>query len=193
MKIATYAALIIFAVLTVVLGLQKKELAAKYSELKATQYYPRKNDWTPRISTQDIAGNPVTIGSTTGKREVIFLFTTQCRFCIASMPFVAEVGRAMSRAGIQMVGVTPEKDAASIARFMDKYSADFPVVSLSDERQLGLLQFRMSPTILVINGSGKVEYAKVGVITSDKEAFEIVSAALQKDKKPVKPTNQESS
>ena len=109
MKIATYAALVIFAALTVLLGLQKKDLAAKYSELEASQYYPKKGDWTPYISAQDIAAQPITIGSATGKREVIFLFTTQCKFCIASMPFVAEIGRSVSRSGIQMVGVTPEK------------------------------------------------------------------------------------
>ncbi len=192
MKIVTCAALVIFAALTVLLGLQKKDLAAKNSELEASQYYPKKSDWTPYIATQDIAGKPITIGAGTGKREVIFLFTTQCKFCIASMPFVAEIGRSLSRSGIQMVGVTPEKDAASIRRFMGKYSAEFPVVSLSDERQLGLLQFRMSPTVLVINGSGKVEFAKVGVIRSDKEAFEIVSAALQRDTKPAEPARQES-
>ena len=175
------ATVLLMSLLVVVLGLQKKELQAENATLVREQGYPRMSDWIPEMQRKAIDGRDVRIGQTEGGRQIILLFTTKCVHCIASLPFIKEIARRAQEADVEMIGVTPEDNVAEIAKFMAEHSLSFPVVSIQDNKELGLLHFRLSPTLLVLSRYGRVEHVKVGRITSDEDAFGIVTAAREKD------------
>jgi len=80
-----------------------------------------------------------------------------------------------------MIGVTPETNKSDVSKFMSEHHLNFPVISVPDRRSLSLMQFRMSPTFLVLSKDGIIEHVKVGRITSDEDAFGIVTSSLQQD------------
>ncbi len=184
------AAIVLMALLIVVLAMQKKELQAQNAKLSQEQGYPRMSDWVPDLERVAVDGRTVHIGRSDTGRQIILLFTTKCTHCIASLPFIAEIARSAKEGGVEMIGITPEKSHADITHFMAEHKLDFPVVSIQDNKELGLLHFRMSPTFLVLSRYGRVEHVKVGRITSDEDAFGVVAASRKKDLPPTEKTEE---
>ncbi|MCS4231201.1 AhpC/TSA family protein [Stenotrophomonas maltophilia] len=172
---------LLMSILVVVLALQKKDLQAENAKLRQEQNFPKISDWVPLMERTAIDGRRVRIGQSDAGRQIILLFTTKCEHCVASLPFIAEIARSATEGGVEMIGVTPEESRADIAAFMQQHRLDFPVVSIQDNKELGLLHFRMSPTFLVLSRYGRVEHVKVGRITSDEDAFGVVAASRKKD------------
>lgn len=181
LKKLAVVALVLMSFLIVVLALQKNDLQAENAKLSYEEKFPKMSDWVPDMEFRAIDGREVHIGRTEGGRQIILLFTTKCEHCIASLPFIAEIARTAKEGGVEMIGVTPEDNRADIAAFLAENKLDFPVVSTQNNKELGLLHFRMSPTFLVLSRYGRIEHAKVGRITSDEDAFGIVAASRQKD------------
>jgi peroxiredoxin len=175
------AALLLMALLVVVLALQKRGLTAENAKLSQEQNFPKVSDWVPEMEYTAIDGREVRVGRSDTGRQIVLLFTTKCVHCIASLPFIAEIARTAKEGGVEMIGVTPEDNRDDIEDFMARHNLDFPVVSIQNNKELGLLHFRMSPTFLVLSRYGRVEHAKVGRINSDEDAFGIVAASRKTD------------
>ncbi|MBN6152111.1 TlpA family protein disulfide reductase [Xanthomonas sp. AmX2] len=176
-----YVGLAVSAVLVLILALQKKELAEQNAKLAREQYYLKIGDWLPSMALKDLNGDYLTIADVKNERQVLLYFTTQCAHCIASIPFIREISRVLKRDGIQFIGVTPEVDIGGVRKFLKSNDLDFPVVSIPNRRDQGLIQFRMSPTLVVLSRGGRVERVHVGRIYSDKDAFGVILSSRQKE------------
>jgi len=173
-------------VLVVVLSVQKKDLLTEKQRLKSEEFYPKKSEWLPDLTFKAMDGREVHIGHGGTGRQIVLHFSTKCPHCISSAKFIAEVSRSAKRMGVEMVGFTPETNRADVSKFMADNGMDFPVVSVPARRTLGVLQFRMSPTLMVLSPDGQIEHIHVGKIVSDKEAVGVVMASVRKESRQAK-------
>jgi len=185
-KWSVYVLCAVLAALVVVLGVQKRDLIADKQKLQTEEFYPKKSEWLPELTFTAMDGREVRIGDGAPGRKIVLHFSTKCPHCISSAKFIAEVSRSAKRVGVEMVGFTPETNRADVSKFMADNGMDFPVVSVPDRKTLGILQFRMSPTLMVLSPDGQIEHIHVGKITSDKEAVGVVVASERKEARQAK-------
>lgn len=166
-----------------VLVSQKNSLQEENRELRMQEFYPKVGSWIPALDFKTIEGDAVsTTGEVDGEGRIILVyFSSKCPACIQSAKFISEIARAAQGQGVKVIGFTPEADVVDINEFLFENGIHMPVVSVTERKDLGNLQYRMSPTVLVLSSVGQIKYAKVGLIESDMEASDIVIAALEKE------------
>lgn len=107
------------------------------------------------------------------KRTLVLALSTQCHFCTESAPFFRRIQKEASN-DVKLVAVLPQAVAES-----QKY-LDGEGVRVDDikQAQLGAIGVRATPTLLLVDGTGKVENTWHGKLGPDQEAA--VLAILKK-------------
>ena len=107
------------------------------------------------------------------KRTLVLALSTQCHYCTESAPFFQRIQREASK-DVKLVAVLPQPVGDS-----HKY-LEGEGVKVDDVRQtqLGAIGVAGTPTLLLVDGAGKVENAWEGKLGPDQEAA--VLAVLKK-------------
>jgi len=184
-----WAALALASALVVALGWQVMQLRAGQRWLVERVDRPYVGMFVPQVAATALDGRALSLGQPQGRRQVLFFFNTTCPHCRASLPQLKLAARELRRHdGVELIGVAfarPEQ-AAAYAR---EHALDFPLTALDDDRRsLALFRARRLPSLLVVDGDGRVRYQRVGELDGKTALRELLSAATAADA-PARPAS----
>jgi peroxiredoxin len=152
--------------LVVVLALQKRQLLARIEELATRIRDPYVGMYVPSVSLPSVGGDTVLIGQAhPGQVQLLFVFSTGCSYCKASLPAWKQIAREFSDdAGVVVVGISV--DSANATReYIAEHELEFPVVSFTGPRLRALFHTVAFPQSIVVDAEGEVQYARLGAVT----------------------------
>jgi peroxiredoxin len=176
-SLAWPGATILAALLVVVLATQKRALERRVEDLTTRVNDPYPGFVVPEVTAETMAGDPVVLGlPDSGSLQLLFLFSTGCNQCEASLPAWSALYTAFDTdPRIDVIGVS--LDSAHVTR---TYAADhglaFPAVTMTDRRMQVLWRARLLPQTRLIDALGRVQYVRLGRLTA-LEAIDSVRAA----------------
>lgn len=99
------------------------------------------------------------------ERNLVLALSTNCHFCTDSAEFYQQLIPSAAKAGVRVVAVLPQP-IPDTSSYLGKLH-----VSVQDVVQSPLIAVEVSgtPTILMIDGTGKIRKAWVGKLTPDQE------------------------
>lgn len=111
-------------------------------------------------------GKPVTLADVDWKKNgktLLLVVSSTCRFCTDSAPFYQRLVK--ERGSAQVIALVPQPPEEGRA-YMQKLG-----VEVADVRQVSLAELGVggTPTLILVDGEGKVSGAWVGALQPDKE------------------------
>lgn len=111
----------------------------------------------PDFSLSDSAGKSVTLASLQGMPAALIFYTENCTWCRSQMPRLAEVYRRLNNVDVRIIGVlVGEADAVRSETFAREHELDFPILLDADREVCSAYQITRVPTIVVVDGEGKI-------------------------------------
>ncbi len=171
--------------LVVVLALQNRALTRRQSDLILRSTSPQPGLFVPTASLRSLDGDQVTIGEPRpGGQQVLFVFTTTCQYCLASLPAWESIAtRARSgQSGIEVYGVS--LDSLDVTRqYATRHKLSFQTVLFPPGKLPSLYRTRNVPLTLIIDADGRVAYARVGVLSEQTVVDSVLAAMTQPSQK----------
>jgi peroxiredoxin len=166
------AALVLVAVLAVQNGRLRTELA----ELRYRSIRPQAEEFVPRFVALTVNGDTVRIVSgDTATRQVLLVFTTTCRYCEASVPAWNDLTHRVALEGGTVLGVS--LDSLDQTRlYARQHGLEYPVIRFPSEAYRRMYRANSVPITMVIDGGGRIIYARMGVLETDAARDSIVAA-----------------
>jgi thiol-disulfide isomerase/thioredoxin len=100
------------------------------------------------------------------EETVVLALSDKCKYCTDSAPFYKELAaETAKRKGVRVVAVFPQEESAG-----RKYLTDLGV-SVGDVKQATLdsIGVRGTPTLLIVDNTGKVKQSWVGLLNDERE------------------------
>ena len=172
------AAAVMASTLVVRLGLQKRALERRVEELLTRTRDPYPGFLVPPVSVESVQGDSIVLGGAApGTLQLMFVFSTTCGSCVASMPAVKSIHAELgTNAPIELFGVSVDSLEAT-RRYMEEHGLAFPVVSLTLRRLLALYRLRRVPQLLLLDHLGRVQYVRAGAL-AEAHAIDSVRATI---------------
>ncbi len=113
----------------------------------------------PDFAEKDLEGNPLSVGEFKGSVVLIDFWATWCGPCVEDMPHVISLYNKYHTRGLEIVGISLDKDEAALKAFIEKNKMTWPQFFDGKfwenklARQYGVTSI---PFTVLINGDGKV-------------------------------------
>lgn len=152
--------------LVVLLTVRENELKREYFALRAKAALPYRGYAVPTFRTTTLAGDTMTVGEVadSGGKQLVFVLTTTCPFCQATLPVWAaladSVGRLVGKP-TQVVALSLDSIPAT-ARYVARHGLRYPVGRFPDWKVAQLFRARSVPQTLVLDHRGEVVFAHIG-------------------------------
>ena len=176
-----WAALAAASMLIVVLARRQIDLSRAYAELRTKASLPFRGYAMPTFRTATLAGDSITVGESadTASRELVFVFTTTCQFCKATIPIWIGLADSSHRLGrpIRILALSLDS-AGTTARYVAEHSLTYPVATFPHWKIAQLFRARAVPQTLVLDHDGQVIYGHTGRLQPG-TALDSVYAALR--------------
>jgi peroxiredoxin len=161
-------ALLGLAGLVVVLGKRQIALNRAYAELRRLSSTPHKGYGVPAFLAHTLTGDTVTVGEVadSSARQVLFVLTTTCPYCRASLPVWALLADSLARVSGRHVRVV----ALSLdsLRRTNAYAAEhqlrYSVATFPSEKLRRLYRAGDVPQTVVLDAQGEVLYSHLGAL-----------------------------
>ena len=160
------AALLVASVLVVALAFQNRGLIERIQQLATRARDPYSGLYLPAISIATVTGDSAKLGECADCRaQLLFVFTTTCGFCRASLPAWKRIATAFNGdPDIEVYGISA--DSSEIThQFAIEHRLEFPVVSFTERRLRALYRSDAVPQTLILNPRGRVDFARLGALT----------------------------
>lgn len=111
----------------------------------------------PEFTLSGVGGKTVALSSLQGMPAALIFYTENCTWCRSQMPRLAEVYRRLNNVDVRIIAVlVGEADAARSEIFAREHELDFPVLLDAEREVCAAYQITRVPTIVVIDGEGKI-------------------------------------
>ncbi len=164
-------------VLMVALALQKRDLLARVEGLTTRIRDPYVGMYVPAVTLPSVSGDSVLLGQAPhGQVQVLFVFSTSCEFCKASLPAWKRIaGKFAGNSQVEVVGISI--DSVQVTReYVEEHGLEFPVVSFTDRKLRALYRAGITPQTLIVDAEGKVSFTRIGAVTETGAVDSIIEA-----------------
>ncbi len=136
--------------------------------------------YVPVQRTPTLDGSAVVLGEVApGTRQVLFVYNTQCPFCLASIPAWQRIaGRLRGNPAATVVAVSLDS-AEATRRYARQHGLRYPSAILLDPRTASLFRFNNVPQTLVIDERGRVMHSRVGLLEEGPAADSVLAAVAR--------------
>ncbi len=122
-------------------------------------------DPAPDFAARDLDGRVVVLSSLRGKAVILRFFESDCRFCKADTPILAELSRRYRQDGLMVLYVGSFYDQeAALRAFVAEQGIDFPVLLDQSARLADLYRIRVYPQTLFISPEQTLVGALLGAV-----------------------------
>lgn len=133
--------------------------------------HARVGDWLPPMDLPVLHDGDETasLAAPDGPMQVLYFFSPACKFCQASAPHVERMYRNLQQQepGVEMYAVSIQ-DRAATSWYLQRTGSAIPTVVLPGKREINLYRLNVVPMLLIVDGDGRVMFAKYGKL-SDKD------------------------
>ena len=166
MQRGVQAALVVSLALVVVLTWRVRQMRSAYRDLYARTIQPHVGLHVPTFSTTAIDGRPVTVGRTaTGQRQLLFVFTTTCPYCLATLPAWRRLAATTSGSGLAVETIGISLDSATVTESYSRmHSLPYPVVLFPESKLQAIYRTNAVPITLLLDDNGQVLFYHLGVL-----------------------------
>jgi cytochrome oxidase Cu insertion factor (SCO1/SenC/PrrC family) len=125
-------ALAVASSLVVVLALQKRDLVTRVETLTERIRHPYVGMYVPAVTLSAVTGDSVLLGGPPlGRVQVLFVFSTRCQYCKASLPAWKQIAAELAASErVEVVGVSLDSVDAT-RRYLGEHGIDLLVVSFT--------------------------------------------------------------
>ncbi|MCC6547332.1 TlpA family protein disulfide reductase [Candidatus Sumerlaeota bacterium] len=102
-------------------------------------------------------GEEVSTANYPGKVIVVDFWATWCPPCVASLPEMNSL-QEQYREQVQFVGVSLDRSAGDLKRFLDKHGASYPSIFDGNGKIANEYGIRAIPTVAIIDTNGSLRY-----------------------------------
>lgn len=157
--------MVVASVLVVVLARRQMDLSRAYIELRDKASLPYRGYAMPTFRTTTLRGDSLTVAELpdTAARQLVFVFTTTCPFCKATLPVwaaLADSARRLRRP-VSVLGLSLDS-LANTGRYAAEYGLTYPVATFPDWKTAQLFRARAVPQTLVLDHYGQVVFVHTG-------------------------------
>jgi len=125
-------------------------------------YALKKGSEVPGFRLPSLAGGEVDLRSQRGKVVVLNFWATWCPPCVAEMPSLERLHRALSPEGLSVVTVSTDEDEADLRRFVSEHALTLPVLKDPGGRVAGEYRTTGYPETFVLDREGRLLEHVVG-------------------------------
>ncbi|HDS1123029.1 TPA: peroxiredoxin family protein [Stenotrophomonas maltophilia] len=118
----------------------------------------------------------VQIGGPRATPQILYFFSTACRYCLASMPHVRKIAAARGASELIGVGLPPYDELAGYAGTHD---LRFPIAIDSGGDASKRYRATVTPMLIVLGNDGSVAYKHVGQL--DEQVVQAAMTSLAPD------------
>lgn len=150
--------------LVFILGTQLKEERKRNDDMLRRFTLPHSGMYLPRFETKTLTGDTVAIGvSSDSGRQVLFVFTTTCPYCVASLPAWRAIADSVRLGALpaRLFGITLDSTAAT-SLYVQVHELSYPVVMFPHRRFRQFYRATQVPQTIVLDDQGLVLYARTG-------------------------------
>ena len=166
--------------LVVLLARQNGALAERATRLERRAFEPYPGMWVPTVTATTLDGAPLVVGERTdGARQLLFVFSTTCPYCEASLPAWREIATAAAAPPEPRTVVTGiVVDSGDADAYRRAHGFGFPVARFPSAKARSMYRMRSVPLVLLLDAEGRVLYSRTGVLR-DRTATDSVLAAVR--------------
>jgi cytochrome c biogenesis protein CcmG, thiol:disulfide interchange protein DsbE len=126
----------------------------------------------PEIGLTDLSGKSVTAASLAGKVVIVDFWATWCAPCREELPMLDKLYQKYRAQGLVVVGVSVDKDADNIRKFLGKLPLSFPITHDAEHQVSGRYQPPRMPSSYIVDKKGIVRFVHGGYRAQDAAEFE---------------------
>jgi len=82
----------------------------------------------PAFRLRALGADEVDLASLRGRVTVLNFWATWCPPCVAEMPSLERLHRALGKEGLTVVGISVDEDEAALRRFVEQHKLTFPML-----------------------------------------------------------------
>jgi peroxiredoxin len=163
--------------LVVILAVQNRGLRDSLVELELRNSNPQLGQFVPGFSSETLDGDPLqVVAHESGERQVLFIFTTTCTYCIASIPTVNALALRLAEDGTELIGLS--LDSLPLTRaYREQHALVYPIIHFPNTALRRMYRAGRVPSTLVIDAEGRIHFARLGMLTT--AASDSVIAAVK--------------
>lgn len=124
----------------------------------------------PQFTLKDINGKEVSLSSFKGKVIILDFWATWCGPCRSEIPDFIALQKEYGSKGLQMIGISVDKDKDILVKFYKDNGMNYPVVLTDGAVEAKYGGIRAIPMTFIIDRTGKIAKKYVGAIS--KKQFE---------------------
>ena len=119
----------------------------------------------PELTLKDLNGRTIRLSKYHGKVVLINFWATWCPPCRAEMPDLIRLQREHAKDGLQIIGITYERESkARVRRFAGRIKVNYPIILGTPEIKGRFSPDEILPLTVVINRDGQVVEVIRGIL-----------------------------
>lgn len=172
-------ALVVACLLVLALSIQHRALRDRLDRVVRRATRPHPGLYVPTVRVARLEGDTVTVGEAgPHQRQLLLVFTTTCPYCRASLPAWKQVAAAAQPTSgsppVTVYGVSLDSADVTLA-YRDAHALPFPIVRFTSKLP-DLYRFWSVPTIVLLDETGRILYARHGVLTTRTGIDSVIAA-----------------
>jgi peroxiredoxin len=134
----------------------------------------RVGDKAPDFTLSTLDGGQIRLTDLKGKTVVLVFWTTECGACIYQMPFLEEAHDELGN-DAEFININMGESSYQVRQSVDSHGFNLPVALDSDSSVSEAYNIIYTPTNIIIDGDGVINYIRKGAFTSATEILNILS------------------